>query len=391
MKKKIGLNLLISLLVFVLFLLGLEVFLRTTHAFGARLSWSQPDALLGWRFIPNGTFQYLEENPQSITWQTNSYGWKDREWSVEKNAGTTRIAVLGDSYVEALQVSPKKNFLALAETNLNKKGAKTEWMNFGRSGFGPSEEWLVLQNEVFRFHPDRVILFFYPVNDLDDVSLQTAADPIRPFYHQSPSGELQLDTTFNQRFAFQLKSFTGLLKKHSALVSLLAQRTSLLRQTWRQKKIRKERKQERALQGYLSLATSSPDPVYLKNYALSKQIIQKMAEFTKIHGADFLLVSIDIPAYIPEVEAVYKKRDPSFDAQFFEKSLAALAEKLAISYLGLQTPFREIYLKKEKVLHWPYWTYEGRPEYWEYGAHTGHWNEEGHALVAELLNAKIDA
>lgn len=387
MKKKF-LYFTFSLFILCLFLLGLEIFFRTTHAFGACISWSQPDPLFGWRFVRNRQFWSQEENPEPILWRTNHEGWKDKEWSVDKKPDTYRIAVLGDSYVEALQVAPEKNFPALAEKEMSIAGLKTEWMNFGHSGFGQAEEWLILQNEVSRFQPNLVILFFYPGNDLDDIHPKTAAYPARPFYYLSEHNELRLDKNFSQGISYRLKTGVNFLKQNSSLLSLLSRRISLLRQTLRQKKIRKQHQKDDAIQSYLSLCTNKPDPQYVQNYALSKRLIREMASFAKSKGMKFMLVVIDTPAYLPEIEAEYRKRDALFNPVFFENDLAALASELAIPYLSRQTPFRKMYLETGEPLHWNYWTYEGRPEYWEYGAHTGHWNEKGHAFVAELLREK---
>jgi hypothetical protein len=128
------------LLVFAVTFLLLEIFLRTTHFSGARVSWSSPDPQIGWRFKPNFEYWYdSRENDHPIIGRTNNFSWNDKDWLIEKDPGVYRVAILGDSYVEGLQVEQDKHFVALAQADLNhsegQPGRRFELMNFGRSGF----------------------------------------------------------------------------------------------------------------------------------------------------------------------------------------------------------------------------------------------------------------
>jgi hypothetical protein len=57
------------------FLLLLELTLRTANLFGARLSYSKPDSILAYRFAPNAEYYYYKENPKPITGRFNNFGW----------------------------------------------------------------------------------------------------------------------------------------------------------------------------------------------------------------------------------------------------------------------------------------------------------------------------
>src|SRR3989338_3146167 len=98
-------NILVFIISFSLFFFMVEIVLRTTHLFGAKVSWSEPDRVIAWRYTPNKKFWYYKkENDHPITGRINRYGWKDKDWSLEKKENTFRIAVLGDSFVEALNI-----------------------------------------------------------------------------------------------------------------------------------------------------------------------------------------------------------------------------------------------------------------------------------------------
>jgi hypothetical protein len=393
-------GLLLSLVVVVGIVGVLELALRTTHWFGARTSWSRPDATIGWRFTGNTDYWYdSHENDHPVVGRTNSGGWNDREWPLRKPPGAFRVAVLGDSYVEALQVEQAANFVSLAENLLNRDGTRRfELMNFGRSGFTQTEEWLVLKNEIVKFAPDLVALFYYAPNDIADVDPRTATDRLRPFPVKVGADDVVLDMDFASQTAFRLKSWMSPLKNHSALASLVAEKLARIQQT---RPAAGQATGEpggasrsvgggRGIGGYLSVATDTPDPVYQRNYAVTKAMIAVMIRFCAQRRIPFLLVAIDTPAYLPSVDARLKTIDPSFRFDFFDDDLARFARESGARFLGLSVPFRTRYAARGEALHFS----QSRPD--DGGSvgnlgHPGHWNYAGHRYVAELLSEKLRA
>src|SRR5262245_13923877 len=196
-------NILLSFAVLSLFLLCLEVLLRTTHVFGARISWSEPHEIYGWRFAPKAEYWNRPREGGRSSGQINSYGWRDVEWSLDNKPGVYRVAVVGDSYVEAFQVELAETFLKIAESILAAQGYKVELMNFGRSGFTTTEELLVIRDEVLEFSPDLIVLFFYPPNDIMDISKDLSPETLRPFFlSDNGASELYLDTSFTEASSF---------------------------------------------------------------------------------------------------------------------------------------------------------------------------------------------
>ena len=55
----------------VILILILEIVFRTTHVFGARISWREPDPILGWRSIPNSSYWYIKENDHPVSGKVN--------------------------------------------------------------------------------------------------------------------------------------------------------------------------------------------------------------------------------------------------------------------------------------------------------------------------------
>src|SRR4051812_26091528 len=62
----------------------------------------QTDEIRGLALRPNVKGWYRKEGESYVV--INSDGLRDREHSIEKPPGTFRIAIIGDSYAEALQV-----------------------------------------------------------------------------------------------------------------------------------------------------------------------------------------------------------------------------------------------------------------------------------------------
>ena len=128
-----------------------------------------------------------------ITWrqegysqsQINSFGMRDHPYSLTKPKDTVRIAVVGDSLVEALQVQPDDTFCQQMERLLNSKtGGKTKFqvMNFGVSSYNLGQMYLRLRETVLPFKPDVVVLCVR-----NDTVMQLAANPQGGFLYARPS------------------------------------------------------------------------------------------------------------------------------------------------------------------------------------------------------------
>lgn len=103
-------------------------------------------------------------NGNSFT--TNSFGMRDKEYSLAKPAGTYRIALLGPSHVMGNGVADDQTFEHLVEERLNTEFAagsqqKFEILNFAVDGFTLPQELAMLEDRVLQFAPDMVIVNHY--------------------------------------------------------------------------------------------------------------------------------------------------------------------------------------------------------------------------------------
>jgi len=361
-------NVLLSLTAMAVLLGALELFLRATHFAGARVAWTQPDDRIGWRFTPGHDYWHFKENDHPISGRINALGWRDVERSREKQAGMFRIAVLGDSFVEALQVELDSTFCRIVERGLAQRlGRPVEVMNFGRSGTTTSEQLLLLESDALPCAPDLVVLLFVPDNDIGDVAPGTALDPMRPFFRERSDGSLQLDTGFAQSRSFSTRRRINALKQRSALVSLAATRYNLARQTRRLGHVGDRRGD---MPTYLTLCTATPDSAYAANFALNRRLLSEVASRCGRSRVP-LLVACGPTAYRASGIAEWQGLEPSFEPDAIEAVLANWASAEGVAFLGLQSLFRLRHADDGVDLTW------------------SHLNYAGHRVTAEALIAQI--
>ena len=99
------------------------------------------------------------------SFRTNRWGMRDREYALDKPAGVRRIAVLGQSYVAGDGVSDGETFDEVVEDRLQREGgalARTEILNFGVGSFSQLQQLLLLEDRIWRFGPDAILVVGHP-------------------------------------------------------------------------------------------------------------------------------------------------------------------------------------------------------------------------------------
>lgn len=365
-----SLKLLFALIPLAVMIVALEIVLQTTHLFGAYVSWAIPDSNLGFRYAPGDHYWFFREAKLKTNIHVNRFGWVGPEWSQKKASGYIRIAVLGDSFLEAMQVSRPESAAVVAERILRERfGPDIELITFGRSGFSQTEQLMVLQTEVMQFDPDLIVNFFFSGNDIADSTRKTTSDTLRPFYTQSANGQLIFDNSFNNGYGYRLRVLMDPLKRRSALLSLTLQAYNALK-----RRRFDESLQHQTAHGYLSLCTGTPDLDFRASYELTRRLLETEATFAHRHGLPFLLVTLDNPAYQPQVAQEIRKDAQDFDPYCIEKDMERLSSQLDLYHLGLQSVFTEAYSRNGVELHWPL---------------DGHWNVEGNRIAGQSLAQKL--
>ena len=112
---------------------------------------------------PRADFQLTELVPESETLYkeaplvVNAWGMRDKPYDKEKPANTTRVALLGASYVMGSGVPNDATFEALLEERWNADsaaGRRFEILNFAVGGFSPMQRMGSLEERALAFDPD---------------------------------------------------------------------------------------------------------------------------------------------------------------------------------------------------------------------------------------------
>jgi hypothetical protein len=130
----------------------------------------QPDNVVGWKQVPNHHWRWTGHHwyaaDFTVDVQTNAQGFRDLERSVSKPADVRRIALLGDSFIEAVQVPFEKTAGQLLERALNFSSGQPglhagrwEVLNFGISNYGIGQYLLTFEQYAGSYLPDLVAIF----------------------------------------------------------------------------------------------------------------------------------------------------------------------------------------------------------------------------------------
>jgi hypothetical protein len=317
----------------------------------------------------------------------SSDGLRDREHSKKKPPNTIRIAVLGDSMAEALQVPIKSTFWSIVEDRVKECGAfgarDVEVLNFGVSGYGTAQELLTLRHRVSDYAPDVVVLAFYPGNDLRNNSRELEPMKLRPFFRLENGALVQDDDFLRDPEYLSFKSSFGARKILFDLRTfqlLRRAKTAIEQMASRETRSRQPENLEMGLDEQTFLPPESA--AWRDAWAVTERLIVKTRDEAAAMGARFLLVSIPIGIQAnpdPKVREEFARGAGARDLFYAEGRLRTLGDKEKIDVLLLAPPFQTYAEKNRAYLHGFGNTHLG----------SGHLNENGHRLAGELISDRL--
>lgn len=325
----------------------------------------------------------------------NKDGLRDRDHSRSKPSGVFRIAILGDSYAEALQLPIENTFWAEIERQLGGcpafEGEKVEVINFGVSGYGTAQELLTLHHLAWEFQPDLVLLAFLTGNDVRNNAKELEPDPMRPFFVLD-DGNLRLDSSFRSLPAYKIRQ--GQLGRimyavfdNSRLAQLLNKARQIASQTGAE--TRHDAVAGQGIRNGGEIGLDSPvyrepdSPAWRAAWDITERLLVAMRDEVRQREAELLVVTLSNGIQVhpePAVRASFMDKHGIDDLFYPDRRVMAFGERNGIAVLNL-APDMQAYAEAKRVyLH----GFGARPG-------EGHWNVEGHRLAGEKMARSICA
>lgn len=338
-----------------------------------------PDEFCGTRLRPGFEGWWRKEGSAFV--KINRHGFRHGDREPAKPPHTLRIAVLGDSYIEAFQVPDEQTFCAVLERELNDRrsfdGRTVEVLNFGVSGYGTAQELLMLRHYVWAYDPDIVMLVFFAGNDVRNNSHALEPYKVRPFFRLE-KGDLVLDNSFHQHPDY-LKARSPKTQRKIAMIdrSRILQLLNETRNNWRRQTT------DRPAggcggPGIDDTALAPPkEEVWKAAWELTERLLVEVNREVRGRGARFVLVTATSSVQVHPDSAVRKACQEALqvdDLFYAERRLKALGQKTGFPTVALAGPMQRYADKHGVFLHGFENTKPGE----------GHWNAEGHRLAARL-------
>jgi lysophospholipase L1-like esterase len=158
-----------------------------------------PNRVLGTTHLPRKHVIWRMEGFSADS--LNSRGYRDVEHRISKPKGIKRIAVLGDSHSEGLQVPLNDTYARRLESSLNGLDPeKYEVLNFACSGYSTAQEYVQFSYEVEPFKPDITVVLMHWGNtaaNIVDPKKRRVAQP-RPYFYLDAKGNLKQDNSVSE-------------------------------------------------------------------------------------------------------------------------------------------------------------------------------------------------
>ena len=354
-------------------------------------------ATRGYSLIPNMRGAYHKEGSSFV--EINSAGFRDVEQTLEKPAGVKRIAVIGDSYVEALQVERDEAFVTFMRARMEECAPeqKIEVLRFGVSGYGTAQQLLMLKEDVLRYTPDVVILLMTTNNDITDNARVFKKVPIPYFEYRD--GVLVLDESFRSERSFVVRN-SGLtrfgiwLKNNLRFVQAIGEAQTTIKYKYREWKEHKPPAEPNAP----ATTTQAPAPTvelgidyqiyrepadedWRNAWRVTEGILDQMNAEVRAANAAFVVVTGSNGGQVlPNVQA--RERFAAMlgttDLLYPDNRISAFCRAKAIPMIMLAPALGEYTRREQRDIH----GVEGMIGY-------GHWNKLGHQIAGTELGRQM--
>ncbi|MHC4875516.1 MAG: SGNH/GDSL hydrolase family protein [Planctomycetota bacterium] len=337
-----------------------------------------PDEFCAARLQPGFKGWWSKEGASRI--EINSAGFRDREHTLQKPPGVIRVAVLGDSYIEAFQVPQQAMFGSVLEQQLNdaaaaiEEPATFEVLSFGVSGYSTAQELLALRHHVWQFDPDIVLLAFLPANDVRGNWRNLEPNDRRPFFELIDNQPVA-DFRFREDPIFQY-AWTRECQLKTALIN--ASRVLQLFQVARQRDGDTRTDSTATTEVGLDDECFRPPQTddWKSAWQITERLIEQMHTEVTQHGRQFAVAVVTSSQQVhpePDVRQAYQQRLDVQDLEYANRRIRNLGQRVGFETVILSAPLRRFAERTGRFVHGFHNTQPG----------FGHWNEDGHREAAK--------
>jgi lysophospholipase L1-like esterase len=350
-----------------------EVVVRVFHLEEPRFI--QRDPVYGVSHIP-GQSGYWTKAPEPVYIEINSQGFRGPERPFEKPAGTYRVVIIGDSYVEAFAVPFEGTLSSLLERRLRARGYPVDAVALGVSDFGTAQELILLEREGLRYQPDLVVLAFTH-NDLANNHPLIHSNTDRPYFRLGPDERLErLPFRMESRSRGPLRDF---LRRNLRIYTFFPKR---VREAVRQVRKNTAKDGPKRFQDHFELYPTAQEPLGREAWELTFALLREFRRTARAAGTEFVLLAVPYKAqvdrrYWEELVAEYpevRKSDPDFEAQEPERLMEDFCRRENMRCLNLLPVFKKETAKGQEL----------------FGYEDLHWSTEGNRVAAEALQAAVE-
>jgi hypothetical protein len=363
---------------------------------GASWEFRVPHPILGWVLEPGRRYRYrLPEHTISV--EHNSRGWRDIEHGEDNPRGAFRLAVLGDSFMEAYSVELEDATPRRLERAFSERGIPSEVINLGVGGYGTLQQYLAFRDVGRRYAPDLVLLAFTVSNDVTNNSLTlerlAARNPdhvdSRPFLSPDREGfDISLVNYEAARARYERSqrwrhSLRYRVRERSVLLQLLDGAYTKVSHALAGDALDSARERParsgRDL-GFLGVHFCDEPPEVREAWDVTARIVARLKVEVEEAGSDLVVFSVPsihetVPEYIDGTTEAAE--DPGLvclnDAPGYQRLATMLAE-MDLEYIDLLPVFRNAVRVEGEVL---------------FLESDLHWNAAGHALATEILLRRL--
>lgn len=352
-----------------------------------------PDPHTGMALRPNASGYFGLEGGSHV--DINADGLRDVAHTKEKPTGTLRIAVLGDSYAEAMQVDQVQACWSVMNERLRDCAAlgqrRVEVINFGVSGYGTAQALQAYRHKAKDYDPDIVLLAFLTGNDIRNNLRELELDPLRPYFVLR-NGQLVLDDAFLDDPAYRMRQSGA-----AQLLYAVINHSRVLQLVNRVRQILKARSVASA-QGELAGTAAQGgeagldaqvyhapvDPLWQQAWAVTGALLRALADEVAGDGRRLVVATLSNGIQVhpdPAQRAAFMQSRGLATLFYPDDRIAGMGREHGFDVLTLAPELQRLADREGAFLH----GFDNTPP------GQGHWNAHGHRAAGERLASFICA